>query len=712
MDISGRPRGPAPPQGTQRPFIRPSQMGNNSNPFTQANGSGSTQRFPRPGASNTSPENRSLSPDPYARGGKFYRPSSTTLSDTDSDREKENESLRIQLAAMRNEMQKKEDDRQREREERQKVEYELARLKGQQPHADPRTQEQAATRQFVQQWTQGTHNRPQLNNTQSTMTGLANQFQRLAVDPVNNVLQNLGATAKAITETKPIGRLHLAPAEEQHIKAISERTEKDAQHLDTQASVIAALQILNTQGQFTPIIEHMSNTAQQSAAQLLSTKQQITKVTNLANRFTVTVPKPLIEPAPYGFVRDREVLDLRHIDKRVPHFDPDKDPNRCFAKFMHELNKVAKGQYLQEHNWFAIFQNLLRGEARDEFNTCQENDYSIEQTVEYLGKLYTRTKTIEDDKRELETFARKPNEDINRVMARYSSKVQKLQHLYDSAAFPAILEAKLQTGLFALITPKTKAYLEIESNKATMAGAPFTVESLIQLANTYEKSYNEVPTMTLTCGTNSVDLQRKITQQSSTIKSLEKTNNQTAEVAKKLEDLLQVASTSFKRDRSADKRSTSSKPAYRSQSKDRTSSNQDVVMTDVSQPQGSQYPDNKARADSDKGRKEKQRLKEEYEKKKKSGWTPSQQYGNSSNQTDYSRGRSLTPGRSNQRSASNSSQRSDGRQSRSNSAGSGKEAGSTQVSVDIWHKSNYLTCTVCSLDHPPYKQLCPAAGNQ
>ena len=221
MDISGRPRGPAPPQGTQRPFIRPSQMGNNSNPFTQANGSGSTQRFPRPGASNTSPENRSLSPDPYARGGKFYRPSSTTLSDTDSDREKENESLRIQLAAMRNEMQKKEDDRQREREERQKVEYELARLKGQQPHADPRTQEQAATRQFVQQWTQGTHNRPQLNNTQSTMTGLANQFQRLAVDPVNNVLQNLGATAKAITETKPIGRLHLAPAEEQHIKAIS-----------------------------------------------------------------------------------------------------------------------------------------------------------------------------------------------------------------------------------------------------------------------------------------------------------------------------------------------------------------------------------------------------------------------------------------------------------------------------------------------------------
>ena len=77
------------------------------------------------------------------------------------------------------------------------------------------------------------------------------------------------------------------------------------------------------------------------------------------------------------------------------------------------------------------------------------------------------------------------------------------------------------SGLFALITPKTKAYLDTESCKATIAGAPFKIESLIQMAHTYEKSYNEVPTMALTCGTNSVDLQRKITAQSSKIKKLE-----------------------------------------------------------------------------------------------------------------------------------------------------------------------------------------------
>ena len=75
-----------------------------------------------------------------------------------------------------------------------------------------------------------------------------------------------------------------------------------------------------------------------------------------------------------------------------------------------------------------------------------------------------------------------------------------------------------------MINPKTKAYLETEIVKATMAGAPFALDTLIQLAHMYEKNYNEVPTMNLTCRTNSVELQQKITQQSSIIADLKKEN--------------------------------------------------------------------------------------------------------------------------------------------------------------------------------------------
>ena len=147
------------------------------------------------------------------------------------------------------------------------------------------------------------------------------------------------------------------------------------------------------------------------------------------------------------------------------------------------------------------------------------------------------------------------------------------------------------------IAPKTKAYLETESCKATIAGAPFKLESHIQMAHTYEKSYNEVPTKALTCGTNSVDLQRKITSRAATIRTLQTENAKTTDVTKQLGDLIQVASAMFKRERSADRKSASSKPAYRGTSKDRPHKDSDVIMTDVSQAPKVTYPDNTNRRD-------------------------------------------------------------------------------------------------------------------
>ena len=139
MAYPGRPRGPFPPHGPQQPIIRPSQMGNDFGAFP---------RFPRPEDPDIPvPEIRPTSPDPYARGGAFYRPSSTTVSDTDSDREKECENLRIQLEAMKNEVKKREELLAEERRLRLQQEQQF-RGRNQQ---DARTPEQAETREFVRQ---------------------------------------------------------------------------------------------------------------------------------------------------------------------------------------------------------------------------------------------------------------------------------------------------------------------------------------------------------------------------------------------------------------------------------------------------------------------------------------------------------------------------------------------------------------------------------
>jgi hypothetical protein len=93
---------------------------------------------------------------------------------------------------------------------------------------------------------------------------------------------------------------------------------------------------------------------------------------------------------------------------------------------MKDLIYVTRDEYFQEKHWDAMLQNILKGEAREVYSNCKQNNYTLDQTIEYLGSLYTRSKTIEDDKKGLETFTRKQNEDLPRVMSRYCSKVQKL----------------------------------------------------------------------------------------------------------------------------------------------------------------------------------------------------------------------------------------------------------------------------------------------
>ena len=215
-----------------------------------------------------------------------------------------------------------------------------------------------------------------------------------------------------------------------------------------------------------------------------------------------------------------------------------------------------------------------------------------------------------------------------------------------------------------------------------------------------------------------MDLQRKVSAQAAAIKTLQSENAKSADVNKQLGELIQVASATF-RDKSADRKRSSSKPAYRSSSKDNSKKDSDVVMTDMSQAPKVTYTDNTNRADQqgradnhdEKLQKLKQRLKEEYAKKNQTG-NPSN--GPKTASRSNSRGRSTTPrpGPNQARSDSASSQKSGGTYSRSASGNNDKEAGVTRVAVDITHKSNFMHCLLCDIKHPPYAELCPATGNQ
>ena len=251
---------------------------------------------------------------------------------------------------------------------------------------------------------------PHPDMTQSTSTDLVNQFQSLTVDPVKNVLEQLLAEARISVASKPIEGLYLASTNEEYL-SIRE------QNLALQAVLLAALKkfissIPSATNSIQPIIEHLSQTTKHSAERIVTSQAQITKAKLLADRFKV--PMPIIVPKPYGFVRDRELFDIRYINKRMPVFDPDKEPNRCFSEIMWELIAMTEGQYVQEREWLIIFQYILRGEAREELSNCREYNYDLQQTVEYLGILYTRSKTAKESQSQ--------NPDV--IMARNSQHPQ------------------------------------------------------------------------------------------------------------------------------------------------------------------------------------------------------------------------------------------------------------------------------------------------
>jgi hypothetical protein len=144
------------------------------------------------------------------------------------------------------------------------------------------------------------------------------------------------------------------------------------------------------------------------------------KVKALSEIFNVEIPQPIIQtPPPGSNIRRGDGPNLKYIEKRVPAFDLDKDTNACFKIFMEDLNKIASEQYYSEGDWRAIFDCLLRGETQYEYKQCLRNGKTFQYIVQHLGKMYTKKKLIADEQKALKKFARKPQEDLIKVMGRY-----------------------------------------------------------------------------------------------------------------------------------------------------------------------------------------------------------------------------------------------------------------------------------------------------
>jgi len=160
---------------------------------------------------------------------------------------------------------------------------------------------------------------------------------------------------------------------------------------------------------------------------------------------------------------------------------------------MEDLNDIAREQYFTVGDWRAICDCLLRGEERYEYKECLRNWLAFNDIVSHLGQMYTKKKSIEDEQREIYKFARKPNKDLVKAIGQYKMQIRKLHYLYYDHVFPSIIQFKMEQGLMAMVTSKTKQHLVIKNTEALLTGTPLQFEDLMKQAEKFEKNYNEAP---------------------------------------------------------------------------------------------------------------------------------------------------------------------------------------------------------------------------
>ena len=192
------------------------------------------------------------------------------------------------------------------------------------------------------------------------------------------------------------------------------------------------------------------------------------------------------------------LLRPRNILDGVIPFDREQNPNQNFANVWNEILRYTQNAQLTERDYIDILIKVCKGSARDELhNLTSNNACDLKTILDHLHAIYATHRTIEDDIAELKRFTRRENEDIKYCMARARSTVIKLKPatlmMSNSSDWHDTEHATLQSILFSVVAPQTRAAMELERRQRLQQGASTSIDVLMQFVRDYEIAHNAVP---------------------------------------------------------------------------------------------------------------------------------------------------------------------------------------------------------------------------
>jgi hypothetical protein len=285
----------------------------------------------------------------------------------------------------------------------------------------------------------------------------------------------------------------------------------------------------------------------------------------------------------------------------TPYDDTSLNSTRSFKLVWTEILNFGRGEYLNEDDYKTILSIILRGNIAEDFRIMDKEGKSLKDIVDELCVLYDTTQTLDDFQKEVDDFKREKNENLKKSMARANKLTRRLEPLSTEAAWPETYNNMRKAILRQVVSPATRAHIDMEEHRLIKAGAVYDVDSLIKMAHEYESYHNAIPTKDIQTVYQVASMAPRkspmeITRTEDQLNYLKSEMSQNKGWEAKLEEVIQIAAANVAKDRS---RSLDSKSKTNfkhttslrtpSQTRVKTLKDNDELMQDVSKSVGSNY---------------------------------------------------------------------------------------------------------------------------
>ena len=318
----------------------------------------------------------------------------------------------------------------------------------------------------------------------TTVNNLASMMEDLRVTTNLPVMKTEEKPQPRPLDLMPIEHMKgLAEIEERSLKAMRyqiEEAERRNSPAEADQQALGELRAIYMKG-YTSLLQKQANLKQLETSPYLA--------------LTNGLPLPTYTPAPLDYVRPRGCLDHKSLQKIGSNqgFNPKTEESKSpFKHFWLALKAYGQSIYLEtEEDYKKMLELALSGDSLELL--YEVNHLSLRQIIDKFSLRFDARTSIESYRQQVDEFKRLKDEDLQKCMMRAKNLLHKLQESWPIEDRPTLINEKGMAILKQIITTKTDQFLSDQNYKARQIGNFLRLDTLIDLADDYERRHNTAP---------------------------------------------------------------------------------------------------------------------------------------------------------------------------------------------------------------------------